>query len=276
MGIGRAIEFGREVVRVMRKHNITFMAGSIAHAAFLSLLPLLVLLLIIAAAVGNELLTERIVELSDAYLSPAGEGLVFDALTHASERAGASVIGVVSLVWGMLRIFRGVSTAFDELYESGESSFVDQMIDGLTVFVVLTLGTLGAGFGAVVLAIGDHPLVQMLNPLLLVTGLTLAFFPMYYVFPEPDVGVRETLPGSIVAAVGWTLMEAVFGIYVDLANTVSVYGTMGAVILLLVWLYGSAFMLLAGATVNVVIAGRHEEGGSGSDRAEESSTATAA
>jgi membrane protein len=270
MGAGRAIEFGREVVEVMREQNITFMAGSIAHAAFLSLFPLLVLLLIIAAAVGNDLLTERIVELSRAYLSPAGEGLVFDALTQASERAGASVIGVVSLLWGMLRIFRGIGTAFDELYESGESGFLEGVIDGLVVFVAITLATLGAGFGAAMLAVGDHPLLQALNPLILVVGLTVAFLPMYYVFPEPDVEVREALPGAVVAAVGWTLMEALFGIYVDLANTVSLYGTMGAVILLLVWLYGSAFMLLAGATVNIVLAGRH------GDDIGESSNATAA
>lgn len=254
----RVVDLGRDVVEVMREHDVTFMAGSIAHAAFLSLFPLLVLLLIVAAAVGNDLLTERIVELSQAYLSPAGEGLVFDALTNASERAGASIIGVASLLWGMLRVFRGLGTAFDALYGSGESTFVGQMLDGLIVFVALVLATVGAGFGAAVLAVGDHPLVQALNPLVLVLGLTVAFFPLYYVLPEPEIGAREALPGTVVAAVGWTAMEALFGIYVDLANTVSLYGTMGAVILLLVWLYGSAFVLLVGATVNVVLAGRHE------------------
>lgn len=257
----RVIAVGRDVVREMRAHKVTFMAGSIAHAAFLSLLPLLVLLLVIASAVGNDLLTERIVALSRTYLSPAGEGLVVDALTNASERAGASVIGVASLLWGMLRIFRGINTAFDELYDAGEEGIVGQVVDGLVVFVAIVLGTVGAGLAAATFALGDHPVVQALNPLVLVVGLTVAFFPMYYVFPETDVTVDEALPGAVIAAVGWTAMEAVFGVYVDLANTVSIYGTMGAVILLSVWLYGSAFVLLVGATTNVVLAGRHREAG---------------
>lgn len=70
----RVIAVGREVVREMRAHNVTFMAGSIAHAAFLWLLPLLVLLLVIASAVGNDLLSEHIVALSRTYLSPPARG----------------------------------------------------------------------------------------------------------------------------------------------------------------------------------------------------------
>jgi len=50
----RSLVFVRDVLEVIREHNVRFMAGSIAHAAFLSLLPLLLLLLIIAGAVGNE------------------------------------------------------------------------------------------------------------------------------------------------------------------------------------------------------------------------------
>lgn len=254
----RVIAIGRDVLTVIREHNVTFMAGSIAHAAFLSILPLLLLLLIIAGAVGNEELSEQIVAMSREYLSPAGENLVFEALTDASERAGASVIGVASLLWGMLRIFRGIGTAFDELYGGGESSFVGRVIDGLVVFGAIALATVGAGFGAALLAIWEHPVLEAINPLVLVVGLMVAFFPIYYIFPEPDIGVREALPGTAVAAVGWAVMEVLFGVYVDLANTMSADGALGAVILLLIWLYGSAFMLLLGAAVNIVLADRHD------------------
>ncbi|QLK27387.1 YihY/virulence factor BrkB family protein [Natrinema zhouii] len=263
MDLRRIRSVARDVIAVVREHNVTFMAGSIAHAAFLSLLPLLLLLLIVTGAVGNEYLTEQIVSVARDHLSPAGQGLVYEALTHASERAGASLIGIVSLLWGMFRIFRGLTTAFDELYEDGESSLRGTLIDGLVVFVVILIATVGVGISTAILATVDHPVVVALTPLVLFFGLAVAFFPVYYVFPEPDVSVREALPGTVIAAAGWVVLEALFGIYADLVNTVGTYDTFGAIILLLVWLYGTAFVLLVGASVNVVIGEYHPEGSAG-------------
>ncbi|WP_126662139.1 YihY/virulence factor BrkB family protein [Haloterrigena salifodinae] len=257
MDARRSYAVAREVVAVIDEHNVTFMAGSIAHAAFLSLLPLLLLLFLVAGAVGNEYLTEQLVAMARDHLSPAGQGLVYEALTHASERAGASLIGLVSLLWGMLRIFRGVTTAFDELYADGENSFPEKVVNGAVVFAVILIATVGAGFGATTLAAIGHPAVQAATPIALFVALSVAFFPMYYVFPDPDVSVRDALPGTFIAAGGWVVLEAVFGIYVGLVNTVGTFETFGAVILLLIWLYGNALILLVGAAVNVVIGGHH-------------------
>ncbi|WP_255681842.1 YihY/virulence factor BrkB family protein [Natrinema sp. SYSU A 869] len=246
---------------IVDEHNVTFMAGSIAHAAFLSLLPLLLLLFIVAGAVGNEYLTEQIVAVARDHLSPAGQGLVYEALTHASKRAGASLIGIVSLLWGMLRIFRGLNTAFDELYGEGERSVLGKFVDGIVVFLAIVIATTGVSFATATLAIVAHPAVVAVTPLVLFCGLVVAFFPMYYVFPEPDVSAREALPGSLIAAAGWVILEALFGIYADLVNTVGTFDTFGAVILLLIWLYGTAFVLLVGVAVNVVIGEYHPEAG---------------
>lgn len=257
----RAVAVGQLVFREMQIHNVTFMAGSIAYSAFLSLLPLLLLLLVVASAIGNDMLTQQIVDLSRAYLSPAGQGLLVEALTNASERAGASVIGVVSLIWGMFRIFRGLNTAFVELYgTAAEETLIGKIRDAVIVFVALGIATIGAGVATAVFALlPEIPFRGVINPLVLVIGLTIAFFPIYYVFPGVDVSAREVFPGAVVAAVGWALLEALFQIYVGLVNTVAMYGTIGGVILLLIWLYASAFVLLAGATLNVVLGGRGNE-----------------
>ena len=248
-----AAEFVETVVDEIRANNITFMAGSIAHSAFLSLLPLLLLLLVITAAVGNQTLNEEVVRLARRYLSPVGQGLLFEALTNASERMGASIIGVVTLVWGMLRVFRGINVAFDELYGEAESGLREQITDGVVAFLSVLLATLGTAAGVTLLALKDHPAAVVVNPLALVVGLTVAFYPMYHRFPGADLRPREALPGTVVAAVGWMLLEVLFGFYVDAVETVSMYGVLGSTILLLVWLYAVAFVLLVGATVNLVI-----------------------
>jgi len=256
MDVRRGFAVVRRTFTVVREHRITFMAGSIAYAAFLSLLPLLMLVLIIAGAVGNDVLTERLTSMTESHLSPAGEGLVYEALTNASDRAGASLLGVVSLIWGMFRIFRGIETALNELYGTERQSVRDKVADGVVVFTALTVAILGVSAAAALLARVDHPLGRLLNPFLLFVGLSVAFFPIYRFLPDLDVDAREALPGTMVAAVGWVVLEVVFGLYTNLVSTVGTYETLGAVILLLIWLYGNAFVLLVGVAVNIVVAGR--------------------
>jgi membrane protein len=160
----------------------------------------------------------------------------------------------------MLRVFRGINVAFDELYGGGESDLPEQVVDGLVAFVSILLATLGTAAGVTLLALEEHPLGVLLNPPALVAGLTVAFYPVYHRFPEADLRPRVALPGTAVAAVGWMLLEVLFGFYVDAVEAVSMYGVLGSTILLLVWLYAVAFVLLAGATVNLVI---HEGGTAG-------------
>lgn len=61
-------------VEEVRANTITFVAGSIAHSAFLSLFPLLLLLLVLTTAVGNETLTEELVRMSRRYRASSARG----------------------------------------------------------------------------------------------------------------------------------------------------------------------------------------------------------
>jgi membrane protein len=73
------------------------------------------------------------------------------------------------------------------------------------------------------------------------------------VFPVVDVSVPDVLPGVFVAAFGWTILEAVFQAYVAGAGRSEVYGTLGAVLLVLTWLYLASLLVLVGLAVNVVL-----------------------
>jgi len=85
---------------------------------------------------------------------------------------------------------------------------------------------------------------------LLIVCLCGAFFPMYYLFPDIDVTPREVLPGTVVGAVGWAILQVLFQVYVSLTGG---GGSLIASILLLVtWLYFIGVILLLGAVVNAV------------------------
>ncbi|KYH27938.1 ribonuclease BN/unknown domain fusion protein [Halalkalicoccus paucihalophilus] len=261
--LGEAKSFGRAVAREVSEENVTFMAGSIAYQAFVSLIPLLALLFLAVAVVGDQSLANEITGYTQSYLPASAQSLLdgYIAGEAGSSAGGAGVIGAVTLIWGTLKIFRGLDTAFSEIYDTVEdNSFLDQLVDGLVV-----LGTIGgAVLGAVVAttafaALPEIPFIGLLNPLVLVVGLTVVFYPMYSRFPDVEgLTPKQVLPGVVVAAVGWALLQALFQVYIGYAGGGSTSGSdvIGAILLLLTWLYFSGLVLLLGAVVNAVIAGR--------------------
>jgi membrane protein len=69
-----------------------------------------------------------------------------------------------------------------------------------------------------------------------------------------DQGVEAVLPGAIVALLGWLGASSLFRLYLAVFDSFSrTYGSLGAVIVLLVWLYISAGSILVGGEVNSVI-----------------------
>ena len=258
VSLDRVTSFGRRVVGEVRAENVPFMAGSIAYQAFVSLVPLVALVFVAAAVVGDAALADRVIALTGSFLPPSAQRLIRTYIVGDAEGgSGVSLIGVVTLVWGTLKIFRGLDTAFSEIYETtAKNSLVNQVTDGLVVLL-----TLGGAFGLAVVAttvfaVLDVPFIGLLTPVLLVVGLSVAFFPMYYLFPDVDVSARQVVPGVVVAAVGWTLLQALFQVYVAATGKSSAIDVVGAIVLLLTWLYFSGLVLLVGATVNAVIAGR--------------------
>jgi membrane protein len=258
----RGTSFLRELYAEFQDSNVSFMAGSIAYSAFVSLFPLLVLAVIVATFVGGAAFAEQLVALTERYLSPSGQELIIDSLTRATGRAELSVLTLVVFLWATLRVFRGLDVAFSILYDTaGEKGILDQLLDGL--IVLFALGVAIAGSVVLYMAMTTLPAVPFLGvvePILLAVFLIVSFLPMYYVFPDTSLTVRQILPGAVVAGLGWTGLQLGFRVYVALSSKSDLYGVIGAVILIITWLYFGALIVLLGATVNVVLDRRKSPG----------------
>lgn len=246
------------VVGVVQDRNITFLAGSLAYYAFVSLIPLFLLVLVAASTVGSEAFADRMVALTQGFLTPDAQEALMDAVVGAPGAAGASVVGAIALVWSTLKIFRGIDVAFSQIYgTAGEKGFVGQIVDALIALAVIVVALAAAVVAsAAFVLLPDVPYLGLLNPLLLVVGLTAAFLPLYYLFPDVGLDLREALPGAAVAAVGWAALQALFQVYAANAGNYEAYGVVGGVLLLVTWLYFAGLLLLVGAVVNFVLADR--------------------
>lgn len=265
MDIQSAVSRAKVVRTVFSEKNVTFLAGSIAYSAFVSLVPLVMFSLLAVTVLGAPELQERIIEVATDSVSPSVGGVIEVMIEQqrgagAGSTVGASLIGVLTLVWGALKVFRGLDTAFSEIYETtAQESLVGQIKKSLLVLLTLTLGIIAmVGATSIVAFFSSIPFIGVVVPLLLIVGLVVAFFPMYYLFPDINIEPRDVLPGTIVGAVGWAILQVLFQVYVSLSGGGD--GNLIASILLLVtWLYFSGVILLLGAVVNAVAVGRPAE-----------------
>ena len=257
----RPVGFLRTVVARVRDDDVPFMAASIAYNAFVSLFPLLVLLFIAVTIVGDEQLAGRVVELTEGVFPQSVRELLGDAISDRDGvgGAGASIIGVVTLVWGSLKIFRGLDKAFSEIYRTGaKNAFLDQIRDGLVVLVALGIGVVGMTGAMAVFGVYEGPLSRVVSLVVLVVGLSLAFLPLYRFFPDRELGWVDALPGALFAAVGWMVLQSLFRMYVQFSSRGDTSELLGAVLLLLLWLYLAGLVLLLAAVVNAVLLGEEE------------------
>jgi YihY family inner membrane protein len=248
----------RAVVDTVREKEVTFLAASISYYILVSLVPLLVLALVVATFVGGEGFRDQIMALVSANL-PAGEGLVSQALDDRTSQGGLGLVSLLLTVWGALKVFRGLDTAFGRIYLVATRGLVDQLKDGVTTLASIGVGIAGVLVLGSLIALVDTPLVSLLGPFFLLGTLIVAFLPLYYFLPDADVSLREVLPGTVFAALGWAVLGTAFGIYAQ-ATGGSVAGALGALLLLMTWFYLSGILILTGAVINAVSGGRTGDG----------------
>ncbi len=260
--VTRATEILRAMLTEARTERVTFLAASIAYHAFISLLPLLLFLLLVLTAIGSEPIEQSVLALIKGALTPGAAAVLLSELRTAGTSAGVSILGLLVLLWGTLRIFRGLDTAFSDVYETGgRNTFLDQLRDGVVVLLCVAAAIIAAATidTTITDSVGGAP-GWWLRRVLFVAGLSAALLPMYYVFPdERNLRVREVVPGVVFAAIGLTVFESMFGLYIRFSSQSPEASTLGAILVFLTWLYFSSLVVLLGVVINAVLSGRSHD-----------------
>lgn len=254
--VDEAVDITRQVVERARSKRVTLLAAAVAYFVAVSLLPLAVVLVVAASFLGSTDLALSIIEQATQLLGRDGADLLYTALTERAAGAQVTLVGLPVALWGVLRTFRSLDAAFEEVYgsENGDS-LPEALTDAAVVFTTVIIGAalmIGIGFAIEIPSIVG----TVLEPMALFVGLTVVFFPMYYLFPNVDPEPREVLPGTLFTAATWTLFQVGFQSFVTNLGSASAAGAFGTVLLILTWLYGGSLLLLVGATLNAVMADR--------------------
>lgn len=241
----------------VQRDEVPLVATSIAYYALFSLFPLLLFLVIAATSyLGAEraLVTQLV-----SRFFPGTEALdpVQRVLTDTLEKRGTTgLVALVALLWSGSGVFtaiaRGVNRAWDV---SQPRPFWKARLLGVLLALGLALLLAASLVTTTILnVLRNVPQLGWLpgwGILLWVAAIAinfLMFLVLYAVLPNAPIEVRWVLPGAALAALAWEAAKGGFAFYLqNFSRYDLVYGSVGAIIVFLLWAYVSAFILLVGA-----------------------------
>ena len=258
------------------KENITGLSGMVAYNLMLAVFPFALLVLFIFGQVVNSPDIERSVILDIQRLFPNIEQ---EALMNAIDRVreSSTTIGIAAIVGGIwigASFWGAMDTAFCRIYHVECRGWVQQKRWSLVMLVALTL-LLAASVivpsieGAAVSSAEDLPLgLSDIGPtrtiVLIVGGFAVTFSivsAIYWAVPKGHMPWRSVWPGAIFFAVVTSIGYYIFPLYLDNVSDLNrIGGTIGFILVAMVWFYLISLAMLAGAVINSL---RHERDDTG-------------
>ena len=257
-----AFVFG--VIKKYGDDNAGALTVQITYSMFVAVFPLLLLLLTVLSIVlaGDPAERQRVLNSAFGQFPIVGQALAHNL--HAMKRSSiiGLAVGLVGLVYGGTGLAQAGLYSMAQIWNIPSAvrpNYVSRMIRSLLFLVVLAVGlvltTALAGFGT----FGRHDIwlgsLGELGALIVNIGLYLAAF---RTLTPRQVKSRSLVPGALVGAFAWTILQAVGGYVVghDLKNASAVYGVFGLVLGLVAWIYLGAEVSLYGAEINSVLSHR--------------------
>ena len=256
--------------------NLTGLSGMVAYNMLLSVFPLALLALFIAGRVLESGDLEQSVLQDLRQLFPTATDRT---LTRALDRVrdtstGFGVVALIASVYIGSSFWGAIDTAFCRIYHVRCRSWVEQKRFALAMLVVVllfmaatvavpTLQSLLIG-GADDLPLGLSRVPGLVYAVSLLAGLMLLFAILcviYWSVPNRLVPWGAVWPGALGATVAVGVVDYAFPAYLSTISTIARFGTTFVfVIIVLVWFYALAMIILAGATVNAMRFEIHETG----------------
>jgi membrane protein len=261
--------------------NASRLGAALAFYTALSLSPLLLAVVGIAGLVFGERAArgELVGQLRDT-VGPQGAGVIEQVLAHGAHSSGgwvAVAVGFAVALYGASNVFSALRGALNSVWNvpgSAHESGLWAMIHGrlhafLLVCGVAFLLLVSLVVSAVLSGINDRiagwlpgmtALAEVANFLVTLGIITLLFAMIFKWLPDTELPWSDVWGGAAVTALLFSLGKYLIGLYLGQAAVGSAYGAAGAFVVLLVWLYYSAQIMLFGAELTFVYARRYGSG----------------
>jgi membrane protein len=268
------VDFSKLTYKEMNEDHVMAFAGNLTYKGLFAIFPFFTFLLsLLGVFNATELVNVMVDKLSGIAPQSATrfiEGQLLSITQSQAESAFTfgAIVSILLALWGISGAFRSVMEAMNVMYEVEEDRPFWKVY-GLSIFmslavIVLLVGALvlvifGESIGvrvadlvglgslfATLWSIVQWPVVALV--------VLFAFALIYYFAPAVKQRFRWISPGSILAFVFWLIFSLLFSLYTSIAGSYNeTYGSLAGVIVLMLYVYYSALIMLTGAEINQVI-----------------------
>ena len=186
-------------------------------------------------------------------------------------KASATILSVtgITTLWSASRSFLAITRGLEKIYNITETrnyivrrllSAVYTLIFAVSLILLLVIFVFGNTlYGWIVVRLpflADFTLLVIsMRTLFGLAFLTLFFLLIYIFIPNRKTRVFNELPGALLSSAGWMGFSFLYSFYIDnMSNFYSMYGSLTAVVLCMIWLYACMLILFLGAELNALLA----------------------
>ena len=266
-------EYAKKVYEKFVAEEVTTNAAQVAFYFIFALFPLLLVLmniigLFLGAAEGVK--NELFIYLQQV-APPAAAALIQDTITELTAEGGGGKLtfGALLALWAASAGVDNIRIALNDVYDFEETrpwwkyKLVSLLLTlGIALLIFLALGVVFYGgqflnvlFSPLGIEITSYFILTAFSIIVVGIALILSFALLYNFAPNHDPWEWHWIsPGAITAIVLWIVLSLGFRLYLQFFDSYSkTYGSVGAIIVLLLWLYLTAMVILIGGIVNSVV-----------------------
>ena len=266
----------RQTVTQWSEDGASVLAAALAYYTIFALAPLLIIVVAVAGLVfgQGEAQAALLDEISNT-VGPDAASVIGTMLTNTAQSGSgilATVIGAAILIVGATGLFAQLQNALNKVWDvkPGPSAGILHMLKVrvLSLGMVLVIGflllvslLLSAALSVVSgyfsgLLPGEDTVWQVINFLLSTAVITLLFAMIFKYLPDVQITWRDVWVGALVTSLLFSFGRFLISYYIGTSSAGSAYGAAGSLVVLLLWIYYSAQILLFGAEFTQVY-GRH-------------------
>src|SRR5690349_5654953 len=279
MQLPRQLELPKRVLQQTLDDEAPELAAGLAYRFLFAIFPFGIFVAALAAFVAQGL---GLGDPTDEILSAIGDNLPPDVAAQLSPqlqavlgitRPGLLSIGAILALWAATSGISSLMSAMNKAYDVDETR--NFFAKNARAVLLTLLGSIGILFAFVTLVGGsvltEQAIRQLGIPSSVWDTVSLLRYPVVLALvavavallfrygPNVAVSFRWTLVGGVLFAVLWVVATVIFGLYVaNFANYANTYGALGGVIVLMLWFYLTALLLLIAAETTSVLAKEHE------------------
>lgn len=268
-----AFAVARQTIRAFSKDNCTTLAAAIAYYTLFSIFPLILGIVAILGVIFIQPSTRDQFVAAIVSAFPGSEQLILETVNQVVQgRGAAGIIATLGLIWSASGVFGALTQALDTIWhvshprgpvQSAALSIVLVLSVGVIFVISLLLSTVLAvaantPLPLIGVPLGSVPLLFALLEFVFPYFIAFAIFVMiYWVMPHVRLRWPSVWPGALLASVLFEISKQIFVWYIStFAQYNAVYGSIGAVIILLSWAFYLGIVVLLGAEFNGVLTQR--------------------